>query len=128
MIEATELRLFNKVSWKGSIDDVIRIELDTDGDGYFVTVSDMFGGIAYVNVKEIDPIPLSPQWLERMGFTNDPKGSNSYSKEDVKVFNFNEDGIYKLWNFNAEIQYVHQLQNLYFALTGKELTINESTH
>ena len=33
-----------------------------------------------------------------------------------------DDGLKLVGYFNSDIQYVHQLQNLYFALTGEELT------
>ena len=78
------------------------------------------------------PIPLTEDWLKRFGFRKYKKNSNNYFsgnsefmvQDDINSFHFflhaEETGI-KFWI--TEIQYVHQLQNLYFALTGDELKI-----
>tara|TARA_R110000796_G_scaffold58965_5_gene135843 strand:+ start:3162 stop:3488 length:327 start_codon:yes stop_codon:yes gene_type:complete len=72
---------------------------------------------------EIDlfPIPLTEEWLVKFGFEN---------AEDDGVIGFNglyfwdrEDG-YSLIISGTPVKHVHQLQNLYFALTNEELTIN----
>lgn len=72
------------------------------------------------------PILLTEEWLLKFGF--EKKGINrpkwTFWKidlvEDKKgIYSFDESRIY------IDIQYVHQLQNLYFALTGEELTIKQ---
>jgi hypothetical protein len=129
MIEATQLRLFNKVDWKGSIDNVVGIELDQDGDGYFVTVSDRFGGIAFVNVKEIDPIPFTPEWLKSCGAIRPYEDEHIWL---IGLFEFilqgDELSLYDRESLarqfgTAPMKYIHQLQNLYHDFTGEELTI-----
>ncbi len=69
------------------------------------------------------PIPVSPEWLEKLGFENKHifkiKGNFSMSKHPYR------DDIYHLVGYANSIiviEYVHQLQNLFFALTGEELT------
>lgn len=88
----------------------------------------------------INPIPLTEEWLLRLGFgQNVPK--NAWWNEiefligqDVSRFYLAkfggtsenpiiEDAIPVLDSIN--ITTVHQLQNLYFALTGQELTIKQ---
>lgn len=79
---------------------------------------------------ELKPILLSEEWLLKAGFT---RRSNTrwdiYScdllrfelcinKQDGEV---SFEGDYCV-NYNFPCQYVHQLQNLIFALTGSELT------
>jgi hypothetical protein len=78
------------------------------------------------------PIPLTEEWLLRFGFTyKKTDKANCYTLHFFSV-NFVTDGRYKgkvfirVANFNPDINnflYVHQLQNLYHALTGEELTI-----
>jgi hypothetical protein len=67
-----------------------------------------------------EPIPLTEDWLLKFGFeTNGKKMKIELELElegDKKLFFVHSRG-------EIHIQYVHQLQNLYFALTGKELTI-----
>lgn len=65
-------------------------------------------------------IPLTDEWLEKFGyevFYCDIEGLNTYLKDDVTIFQQS-----KGFEFRGHlIEYAHQLQNLHFALTGKEL-------
>lgn len=73
----------------------------------------------------LEPIPLTEEWLLKFGFEKETSHVSEshpwcdYVKEDVVIslpyyeFNFESSAI--------EIKSVHQLQNLHFALTGKEL-------
>lgn len=84
------------------------------------------------------PIPLTEEWLEKLGF--EICGYNQLSwRHTEHIKNFELDGInwadadypeYQFLNYNIgndifRIHYVHQLQNLYFALTGEELEIKK---
>lgn len=71
------------------------------------------------------PIPLTEEWVLKLGFKNKTiyiKGICLYLVNEGMSGGFqdNEYGI----NEYVDIKYVHQLQNLYFALTGEELTVN----
>ena len=66
----------------------------------------------------ISPIPLTPEWLERLGFVNHRK--NIYSKEGINFIHYKEGVIYLAGPRHINLFYVHQLQNLFFALTGHE--------
>ena len=78
-----------------------------------------------VEIKKFyKPIPLTEEWLLKFGlykldgcFSLQTKRGNLIIEEDLCEItgNYNDIG------FNAPCKYVHQLQNLYFALTGKEL-------
>jgi hypothetical protein len=78
------------------------------------------------------PIPLTEEWLLKFGFVQ--------RKEDwaKAFFNLNneeiilKEGESPKWirdneGYVLEIPYVHQLQNLYFALTGQELQLTPPT-
>lgn len=71
------------------------------------------------------PIPLTEEWLLKFGFVS---GKFNYL---WGYGNFLYDEKLKLWTWygiqlhDYLIQYVHQLQNIYFALTGQELKIND---
>ena len=74
-----------------------------------------------------EPIPLTEEWLRRLGFE---RGNCGEIVLFNKVFTIEvEDN--KFWfgcdchSIEREIKHVHQLQNLYFALTGEELKIKE---
>jgi hypothetical protein len=74
-------------------------------------------------------IPLTEEWLLKFGFTfrKDTGFIGWYSQpvfgESIRVFLI-ENGYFKFHSATTVIKYVHQLQNLYFALTNEELTIN----
>lgn len=88
-----------------------------------------------------EPIPLTEEWLLKFGvlcpFMLDSE--KSFVSNLVAKYNeFDED-----WNYVVDsclhattggimyisvvVKYVHQLQNIYFALTGEELTIKEES-
>jgi len=76
------------------------------------------------------PIPLTEEWLERFGFKFD--GYCSFWKSDIELTKDVGDNHYSVFNVHGNslhrdgiIQYVHTLQNLYFALTGEELIIKK---
>ena len=76
-------------------------------------------------------IPLTAELLKYFGFKLVWAGSGdghiySFGEKCNKMELINRGYGFKYNTFNAceiEIKYVHQLQNLYFALTGEELTI-----
>lgn len=73
------------------------------------------------------PIPLTEEWLLNLGF----KKVGTNFELDFFVFWYSSYQNCFVWRFmninsNADpisLEYVHQLQNLYFALTGEELTL-----
>jgi hypothetical protein len=71
--------------------------------------------------NQVKPIPLTEEWLLKLGFKNNRLGLFDV----VKVVDDIAYHIYFIKKHLKEIQYVHQLQNLYFALTGEELTIKQ---
>jgi hypothetical protein len=74
----------------------------------------------------IEPIPLTEEWLFKLGFETD----HIEWWNGIICLGIFKDGIYYLptdqisFRIGKEIEYVHQLQNLYFALTGEELILN----
>ena len=74
------------------------------------------------------PIPLTEEWLLKFGFGY--RDSISYSGwyspihagRSIRIY---KDGVwgYKYAYSEVSLVYVHQLQNLYFALIGEELEI-----
>lgn len=122
-LQATELRIGNLV-------------YDTRGDVNFVTVD----ALRYIEtysgaVCQAKPIPLTPEWFEKCGgknggekllFISMPKNKaelhfemKPYGNVVVLKSDFGE-------FVPEDVEYVHQLQNLFFALTGEELTIKEA--
>lgn len=71
------------------------------------------------------PIPLTEEWLLKLGFRRSTDNDCVFSNGTLAVFFDKTDSFCELKG--AKPKYVHQLQNLYFALTGEELTIKQPT-
>jgi hypothetical protein len=74
------------------------------------------------NYDELEGIPLTPEILEKAGFQYQADINNGYYELDS--FSLDEtDGGFLHNACDNSVDYLHQLQNLYFALTGSELEI-----
>ncbi len=85
-----------------------------------------------IGLENIQPIPLTEEWLLKFGFKeSNATGYNGCYNVGLGYyvqFMANAVTLFKETDDNKLIlltgfEYVHQLQNLYFALTGEELTI-----
>ena len=70
----------------------------------------------------LEGIPLTTEWLIDLGFDYD---EITYTNYPISVGKTNNDE-FVFWQrtqpeFEFKIEWVHQLQNLYFGITGKEL-------
>ena len=77
-------------------------------------------------VSKSEPIPLTEEWL--LEFKAKQFGSAFKLQKGVKGITIRRhpNGFFLSWpNRFTKLEYVHQLQNLYFALTGEELTLSE---
>lgn len=114
MIKASELRVGNMLYKDGIV-----VTIDARSIFDIWDVSDKY-----------DPIPLTPELLERCGFDDLRKEMINVEFAD-KHHAINEcDNGWTFYPFctndkdlEINITSLHQLQNLYFALTGSELTI-----
>ena len=88
----------------------------------------------------LQPIPLTEEWLQKFGFENEKNIMNLRISEDlyliftksntdkivfIESFEENHNGRIETTSIFPPCNYVHQLQNLYFSLTGEELTLKE---
>lgn len=82
--------------------------------------------------KKVEPIELTEEWLIKLGFELNYKSNFSITYGHIEnnkfsyKFNIPENKSWLEYHGGAiNCKYVHQLQNLYFCLTGTELTINK---
>jgi len=86
-------------------------------------------GMYFINggwIDDVLPIPLTEEWLLKFGFEkDDPFFTNmdSYSFNGLTMEFYKKECQFHYQGADIEFKYVHQLQNLYFALTGEELEI-----
>jgi hypothetical protein len=144
MIEAKELRIGNLLTHDARTCRVTSLiengESNYDIETRFVKGGEVrFNSIIYVG---LEPIPLTEEWLIKFGFVSLDAEEDYYEwglpNENGERFALEQHGynptkqpyvfVYDLGLGQQEIKikHVHQLQNLYFALTGEELTIKEN--
>lgn len=128
MIAANELRIGNWVS--GNFPNMIVQQINKYSVECYMpeSESDDF----CFELEELHPIPLTPEILEKAGFDKDMR-MDKYFGEDIfwmELYYVNGSLYFGSWidsGFNKlsmkPIQYIHQLQNLYWCLTGEELEI-----
>lgn len=125
-MKASELRIGNKVDLYGSTATI-------QGQDFVnhYTTDDR-------NFDRFKPILLTEEWLLKLGFKVEycDDGTPYYTKDlseskycSLSIMSSDENGFMEITLFPYgqwfRYRYVHQLQNLYFALTGKELEVKE---
>lgn len=70
-------------------------------------------------------IPISEDWLIKFGFKRKPEDdSEFFVKDTFSGCFYDEWGDFELTDYEkAPCRCIHELQNLFYAITGKELTI-----
>jgi hypothetical protein len=112
-MKAQELRCKNYVTIYGNLAQIVPND--------FVKWSD-----EKWEMKDIHPIPLTEEWFLKFGFRLWPWGWVKKSTDDSAGLRITIMGYFeRSGDKPVKIEYVHQLQNLYSALTGEELTINQ---
>lgn len=112
MINAEELRIGNIVE-------------NTYGNIFPVDASKIYR-ISCGDLSNIKPVPLTEEWLLRFGFESNSY-QDRYENKIIHVECNKTRGFTELWiDRMPHIKYVHQLQNLFFALRDKELILSEA--
>ncbi len=97
--------------------------------GYYIHELEMFNNNpSYKTIsKNFKPTLLTEELLVRFGFIKLDNEGYFYIHEECMGFKVSEDLKMVAWNnlhlHGVNIEYVHKLQNLFFAITNQELTI-----
>ena len=126
-MKAEELRIGNLCYYH--VEDSIEGDHDVLNTVDYEDLRIMFGEVD----EDYKPIPLTEEWLLKFGFVHRKRRDvPAYEKNNLIVEYLFERWTGRLyWNERnsiriIDVEYVHQLQNLYFALTGEELTIKSN--
>lgn len=126
MIKSNELRLGvlaieSNVTHKGITEKIIS-----------VSIKDI------MNHQNLNPIPLTEEWLLKFGFIFDENKGFDYINDDGEISNIEDNPLwYKNYSqkrfcvylkkltcyVSLNCKYVHDLQNCYFIVTGQELEL-----
>jgi hypothetical protein len=135
-MKANDLRIGNLVNY------LIIDEMDERKKWFEVSEIDYDDLRTIQNKHEVNqdyqPIPLTEEWLLKFGFKkfesdgivgydySDPNGKTivyEKGRHTIVQWGITNPFFYSNHNLRVEITSVHQLQNLYYALTNQELTI-----
>ena len=130
-MKADELRIGNYLKGlQGDILEIEQIKKDCDNYiGYAVYFSNKDSS-SLIHDLELQPIPLTEEWLLKFGFEffkHHYLGYDIFKKDNLLIAMMIVNVIF-IDDYDtalAEIKHVHQLQNLYFALTGEELILKK---
>ena len=122
-MKASELRIGNfiQTDYEGILEV---ININSEGFDYVDCRKPNFKALGRFEVEvSCNPIPLTEEWLIKFGFVSNSY-QDRYENKAIHVECNKTRGFTELWiERMPHIKYVHQLQNLYFALTGEELTL-----
>ena len=144
---AKELRIGNYVTHNDYSDGIFAVsEITRNDNGFIIDTSGGKNGFWGNHISLVNPIQITEEWLIELGFKiknhdklakhcfeHDANGMNIilarwhdnfdvYTKYDPIGLRKGRNAYNYITN-NRGIRYIHQLQNLYFALTGEELVI-----
>jgi hypothetical protein len=117
MLSATELRIGNYI--------------DYTTEREIVTMQTTYEYIRLIHNgnKNFKPIPLTEEWLLKFGFKHLGNGKFSGGFKNMFKISSHQFGIDFYYGaidpYYIKPHYVHNLQNLYFALTNQELTLTK---
>lgn len=127
MIKENELRLNNLVMVNYKTDLLSKVTWIQEGsiNVIFDRQPDLINGVV-CSVNDLIPIPLTEEWLLKAGFLY-YKECDLYILEGVEIAGYLQESmsIYIFGSVDSiKIQYIHQLQNLFFSLVGEELVFS----
>ena len=121
-MKANELRIGNYVYFHGDAEEINMV------DGCEIIGREEQPSC---HIEEFEPIPLTEEWLLKFGFKK--QLDKSFAKNNFSIFldkrfktnlflQENQEN-FKWFSYELKVEYIHQLQNLYFALTCEELKL-----
>lgn len=131
MIAPQELRLGKYVKYRGSIYKVLSIvnTSNANEESYYVDLNHSHRHLKGIDTMEIEHVWLNEDWLLKFGF-------EKTTPDGWMCLNICNDWTFLYWHKAVlelsvnrhsvvlkHIESVHELQNIFFALTGEELTI-----
>lgn len=115
MIKIEELRIGNFVMHNNEITEIYNIISDYNG------VNMHMDYLYYIEISELKPIPLTEEILLNCGFIKGISEPKHYHIKGMMIYNIQ--GMFINVRTDVRLKHLHQLQNLYFALTNQELNI-----
>lgn len=137
MINVSEYRIGNLIDFYGNIHEIEGISKRLRPDCGYFELSEIEMSQKGIHIK---PIPITEEWLLKFGFQKDKNHGLVYDHPSPLIPENEHKDLgtnYPSFFFNKRlnrwmdchtrvcVDYVHSLQNLYFALTGEELCLKK---
>lgn len=122
-MDAKELRLGNLVQ---TFQGVYKVTSIKENEIYICPFLTEEPFVIFIN--SVNPIPLTEKFLLKLGFSNIQDDRFYHEDFDRLYCNISNPLIKYLGNANGilkETNFVHELQNLFYAITSKELTLKK---
>lgn len=123
-LKPTDIRIGNLV-WENYSGEMVVVSIDFDGTIDLCKRMDLPKGV--YQLKNIEPVILTETWLNKLGFEVSNRLDNAWTDKNVGFPIWWNDETDSAYHINSEtlvhLDYVHQLQNLFFANCGEELTV-----
>lgn len=124
-ITSSELRLGNYVS---TSTEICIVKTIGEKSAKLSSINNDFAFESF-NESEIESIQLTEEWMIKLGFEKgcNPLGLPMYKHPNHEqcIGQFGDWFGLAGWQYQPPLDYVHQLQNLYFVLMGEELKLKE---
>ena len=130
-MKTSELRLGNFVQYQNKCNTLIlRVTRIFEKR---LTVKYNTSGPSPIDIKDVSGIPLTPETVQICGFQEVGIYENVFHRGDYRIIldQKKSTGLLKYetddFHIEVEVKSVHQLQNVYCALTGEELSVSFET-
>lgn len=122
-MNATELRVGNLVGreLKQFPDNFFRVEEVARMNSKFTEGLRGFGESQFYHPDDMEGIKLNEEWFKRLGFEYIYQTVGGWEKAILGRFTLLDRKIYIHDYTSKPVMFVHELQNLYYSFTGKEL-------
>lgn len=128
-MEIKELRIGNPVEYKDYGKSIL---MSINANGFCKVTPLNFVGEIGCTIDELKPIPITPELLYQLGFKDrsEHRGDGAIfdleNKDWKRSFcvakSYNKDGFTHLGTDRVNILWLHQLENIFFAMVGLELS------
>jgi len=123
-LQAQELRIGNWVYYYNTllfkVDGIYPPQPLKDKNYSDKWLIDIDGGALTVPLEDCSAVEITEDWLEKFGFKKD--STDWWDKEGVGLKRYTDESFLE-YHYEPEIYFIHQLQNLFFSLTGEELEL-----
>ncbi|MDH6253488.1 hypothetical protein M2347_003215 [Chryseobacterium sp. H1D6B] len=125
-MNVADLKIKNLVEYKNQIFTIIEIFQNNDKD-YFVKIENDIHSVS-VPALSIKPIQITEDWLEKFGFSRTYSSAQTIRYERPEAFIKYDidlssrklvDGL-KIYGNSIRCKYIHEFQNIFSSLFGKE--------